>query len=107
MAENPRIIVHDARTDIAENQSLKFWLNNLEKAEESLDVLKTEYLRSVKSSQGQSERNMKKIICGMLMSVNLVGNASAFEFDTNNDVLKVVFGLQTVLNEMLGKQRYD
>ena len=44
MAENPRIIVHDARTDIAENQSLTFWLNNLEKAEESLDVLKTEYL---------------------------------------------------------------
>ena len=44
MAENPRIIVHDARTDIAENQSLKFWLNNLEKAEESLDVLKTQYL---------------------------------------------------------------
>jgi hypothetical protein len=46
---------------------------------------------------------MKKIICGMLMSVALVGNASAFEFDTNNDVLKVVL-LQTVLNEMLGKQ---
>lgn len=43
-ANNPRIIVHDARTDIAENESLKFWLNNLDKVEERLGVLKTDYL---------------------------------------------------------------
>jgi hypothetical protein len=36
--------VHDARTDIAENESLKFWLNNLDKVEERLGVLKTDYL---------------------------------------------------------------
>ena len=46
MANNPRIIVHDARTDIAENESLKFWLSNLDKAEEALGVLKTEYLEA-------------------------------------------------------------
>jgi|TARA_B100000035_G_scaffold264065_1_gene235990 hypothetical protein len=46
MANNPRIIVHDARTDIAENESLKFWLNNLDKAEEALGVLQREYLEA-------------------------------------------------------------
>ena len=46
MANNPRIIVHDARTDIAENESLKFWISNLDKAEEALNVLKTEYLEA-------------------------------------------------------------
>ena len=46
MANNPRIIVHDARTDIAENESLKYWISNLDKAEEALNVLKTEYLEA-------------------------------------------------------------
>ena len=46
MANNPRIIVHDARTDIAENESLKFWLGNLDKAEEALGVLQREYLEA-------------------------------------------------------------
>lgn len=46
---------------------------------------------------------MKKILCGMLMSVALVGNANAFEFNVNDNVMKQVL-IQTVLTEMLGKK---
>jgi len=45
---------------------------------------------------------MKKIICGMLMSVALVGtNANAFEIQSNDAVVKQVL-IQSVLQQLLG-----
>jgi len=45
---------------------------------------------------------MKKIICGMLMSVALVGtNANAFEIQSNDAVMKQVL-IQSVLQQLLG-----
>ena len=44
---------------------------------------------------------MKKILCGLLMSVALVGNAKALEIQTNDDVMKQVL-IQSVLQQLLG-----
>lgn len=44
---------------------------------------------------------MKKIICGMLLSVGLVSNASAFEIVSNDAVLKQVI-MQAIVTQMFG-----
>jgi len=45
---------------------------------------------------------MKKIICGIVLSLGLVGtNASAFEIQSNDAVMKQVL-IQSVLQQLLG-----
>ena len=46
---------------------------------------------------------MKKIICGIVLSLGLVGNASAFDIQSNDDVMKQVL-IQSVLQQLLGGQ---
>ena len=44
---------------------------------------------------------MKKIICGIVLSLGLVGNANAFEIQSNDAVMKQVL-IQSVLQQLLG-----